>query len=336
MIWFKQLTGFNETDYESTRAQLRVDGNRLRSLVNDRSWQIGELEIPSLAELRERAAPALAGTRGTLSVRNVTADAHSLHARSELKGALIQVASQFNLLEMPNYHITPEHGVTHYEYDRTQGPACACAAGAGTIYRNYFVPLGDQIGQTKNRQIDTLADLRAALPGGAGIEMRNGYALADEDTLQTIRAGLEACDPAGLDALRSRLRIGLHHDVEVTAFGAPPDGHCVSQAYCSALPLSYNLDSQPELWELFARLVLDAAYEATLLAGVINAAKPGGSRKVYLTMLGGGVFGNRREWIIDAIRHALDRVRGQALDVHLVSYEKVPADLEALARRYES
>ncbi len=336
MTWFKRLTGFDETDYETTRAQLRVEGNRLRSLANDRSWQIGTLETPSLAELRERAVPALVATRGTLSVRNITADAHQLHTRPELKGALIQVASQFNLLEMPNYHITPEHGVRHYEDDRTQGPACACAAGPATIYRNYFAPVGDQIGQTKERQIDTLADLRAALPGGEGIEMRNGYALADEDTLRTIRAALEACDATALDALRARLRIGLHHDVEVTAFGAPRDGHHVSQAYCSALPLSYNRDSEPELWESFACLVLDAAYETTLLAAVLNAARPGGSRKVYLTLVGGGVFGNRREWILDAIRRALDRVRGQALDVRLVSYEGVPADLEALARAYES
>ena len=34
---------------------------------------------------------------------------------------------------------------------------------------------------------------------------------------------------------------------------------------------------RPELWQPFARLVLEAAYEATLLAGVINAARPGGS-----------------------------------------------------------
>ena len=38
--------------------------------------------------------------------------------------------------------MTPEHGVTRYQHDRTQGPACAIAAGAATIYRNYFAPVG--------------------------------------------------------------------------------------------------------------------------------------------------------------------------------------------------
>ena len=48
------------------------------------------------------------------------------------------MASQFNLLEMTAPSITPEHGVARYQLDRTQGPACAIAAGAATIYRNYF------------------------------------------------------------------------------------------------------------------------------------------------------------------------------------------------------
>lgn len=334
MTWFEDLTGFAETDYKSTRAQLCVEDDRLRSLANGRSWRIGRLETPSLAELRERAAPALATSRGRLRVRNLAADAHQLHTRPELAGALVQVASQFNLLEMMHFEFTPEDGVTDYEYDPTQGPACARAAGAGTIYRNYFAPVGNQLGQTSERQIDTLADLRSTLKGGDRIKMRNGYALADTATLQTIKTALRAASPAELDALRARLRIGLHWDVEVTARGTPKD-QTVSQAYCSALPISYNRDSKPWLWEPFARLVLEAAYEATLLAGVINAARPGGNRSVYLTRLGGGAFGNEYEWIMDAMQRALDLVRGQALDVYLVSYQQVPKDLQALAARYE-
>ena len=45
------------------------------------------------------------------------------------------MASQFNLLEMTGPEITPEDGVTRYAHDRTQGPACAIAAGAATVYR---------------------------------------------------------------------------------------------------------------------------------------------------------------------------------------------------------
>ena len=34
--------------------------------------------------------------------------------------------------------MTPEDGVTRYKDDPTQGPACAIAASAATMYRNYF------------------------------------------------------------------------------------------------------------------------------------------------------------------------------------------------------
>lgn len=89
----------------------------------------------------------------------VQGDVRALHAQAEFEGALFQVASQMNLLEMIGPSRSPEDGVTIYRDDPTQGPACAIAAGAATIYRNYFVPVGDQVGQTAERQLDALADV---------------------------------------------------------------------------------------------------------------------------------------------------------------------------------
>ena len=151
MDWFEKLTGFREANYDETRAKLSVEGSRLRSLVNSNSYEIGQLELVSLRTLRKRAesGPRLAGR---LKVRVVRGDVRKLHQAKEYAGALFQVASQFNLLEMTCYNVTPEHGVTRYQCDHTQGPACAIAAGAATIYRNYFAPVGGGHGQTKNRQ----------------------------------------------------------------------------------------------------------------------------------------------------------------------------------------
>ncbi len=42
--------------------------------------------------------------------------------------------------------------------------------------------------------------------------------------------------------------------------------------------------------------------------------------KVYLTMLGGGAFGNRDGWIRDAMQRAVDLHRSEPLDVFLVHY----------------
>jgi hypothetical protein len=111
------------------------------------------------------------------------------------------------------------------------------------------------------------------------------------------------------------LRIGMQWDTEVTIAGA---GHHVSQAYCSALPVGYA--SEPtDRWEPFARLVLDAAYEATLAAAVVNADRTG-NYTVYLTRLGGGAFGNRREWIVTAMNRAFETFAVVDLDVVIVTY----------------
>ena len=63
----------------------------------------------------------------------------------------------------------------------------------------------------------------------------------------------------------------------------------------------------------------EAAYEATLRAGIQNGMQSG-NWTVYLTLLGGGAFGNRPGWIIGAIRRALDICRDWPLEVAIVSY----------------
>ena len=127
--WFERLMGFREMPWTETRGRLDLQGDRLRSRVNNRSYGIGELELPSLAELRERAQGESARLAGRLSVRNVTGDVRRMHAEPDHARALFQVASQFNLLEMVSERVTPEHGVTRYDSDPTQGPACAIAEG---------------------------------------------------------------------------------------------------------------------------------------------------------------------------------------------------------------
>ncbi|MGB4061536.1 MAG: hypothetical protein WBK26_15120 [Burkholderiaceae bacterium] len=327
--WFVELTGFEETTYAETRSKLSVNGTQLVSHANGRGWEIGHLETPSLAELRAQAGPLLDRTRGKLKISNVVADAHAMHANPEAKNALVQVASQFNLLEMTSQWVSPDGGVTCYQDDKTQGPACAIAAGPATIYRNYFAPVGQQTGQTAKHQINTLADLLSVLPGGQGIHMRNGYALAyDTATLRTIGEAIAGASPSQLDHWRSLLRIGLHWNVEVTAAG-PGTGQRLTQALCSALPISYSALGDADEWEPFGRLVLEAAYEATLWAGVINAARNGNS-KVYLTLVGGGAFDNKRVWILDAIQRAIHAVGNQALDVQIISYKNVYDDLKRL------
>ena len=332
--WFERLTGFREVDFVGTRALLEIDGGWLVSRVTGARHGIGRLGILSLAALRA-AAPAARGPRTT--VQCLAADVRALHRDPACAGALFQVASQFKLLEMIGPDVTPEDGVTRYAFDRTQGPACAMAAGAGTIWRHYFVPLPGGDGQTAQRQVDTLAPLGQALaerlrcPVERLWTMRNGYALATRAGLASIGRLLREADEPERETLRGALHIGLHRDVEVTDV-APPDRPRVTQAYCSALPVAYS-ELPDRLWAPFARLVLEAAYEATLLAAAAQGAG-GGSRTVLLTRLGGGAFGNDDDWIDDALLRALRRVEHAGLDVVLVSHGHVHPAMQAIAQAW--
>jgi len=322
MDWFERLTGFRETNYDETRTKLKVEGRRLHCLVNGKSYGTGELELVPLQNLRE-GVKSNGGLRGRLKVRVVSGDVRRMHQLPENAGALFQVASQFNLLEMVSPTVTPEDGVTRYQHDRTQGPACAIAAGAATIYRHYFAPVGGGYGQTAKRQFDGLADLGAALGGALNQsvetlwEMQNGYALCTRAGLEAIANYIGALQSGQVDILRSKLRIGIHRDVEVTD-AAGEHRPLVSQAFCSALPVKYTSVS-PSHWKSFASLVLEAAYEATMWAAMLNAQR-GASNVVLLTSLGGGAFGNEESWIHAAMRRALKTSLGFDLEVKLVSY----------------
>jgi hypothetical protein len=334
--WFEKLVGFRETGYEETRARLEVESGRLRSLVSGSSYAIGELELVSLQILRERAKSA--GTvRGRMKVGVVTGDVRRMHRSPENAGALFQVASQFNLLEMVSPSATPEHGVTGYQSDPTQGPACAIAAGAATIYRNYFAPIAGERGQTAKRQFDGLADVGIALSNGMNRpvgdlwRMQNGYALATQTELDAIARHLASLTTKQIDLLRGALRIGVHSDVEVTE-AEGPERPRVSQAFCSALPVAYS--HVPSVhWEPFALLVLEAAYEATMWATVLNAQR-GASNVVLLTLLGGGAFGNRFSWIEAAMLRSLEMMRPYNLEVRLVSYGTPSKEVVAVVERF--
>lgn len=341
MDWFESLMGFREKGYAATQNLLELDGDRLRSTVNGAEYGIGTLELVSLAELRARAGIGDGTPRfGRLKAEIMRTDARAVHIEPRHAGAVMQVASQFNLLEMVGPTITPEAGVTVYKMDPTQGPACAIAAGAATIYRNYFAPVDGAIGQTANRQLDGLADLGAALSAALDMpvedlwQMRNGYAMGSVRGIAAIGRYLDAAAEPERDRLRGLLRIGVHQDVEVTA--APgPTRHRVTQAFCSALPVAYARNVDARTWKPFATLVLEAAYEATLCAAVVNAQRTT-SAQVFLTSLGGGAFGNDASWILAAKTRALALFASHRLDVRFVSYGAPSAGLTELVGRYSA
>lgn len=327
--WFEQLFGFRESSYEGTRCMFAVEGPLLRSLANDRTFAIGTFSTPSLAALRDRTHGKLPGRLQV--THEAIGDVLELHARPDNRGALFQVASQLNCLEFAGPSALPEHGVTDYASDPTQGPACSLAAGAATVYRNYFAPVRGIAGQTHDRQLDTLDELAEALGrAGAYWDVRNGYTWSDQARLERLRETIERRDR---EALLGLVKIGLHTDVGVTfarRFVEPTEPSRVTQAFCSAISCGYTTVGL-EHWVPLATLVLDAAYEATLRAAVLDAtqartrpqAEGVTPKRVWLTFLGGGAFGNRKDWIAGAIGRALARLDGVALDVRIGHYRAI-------------
>jgi hypothetical protein len=162
-------------------------------------------------------------------------------------------------------------------------------------------------------------------------QMSNGYALCTTQGLDAITRLRADSDEDLRDELRGQLAVGLHRNVEVTDV-RESSRRLVSQAFCSALPVAYGRGPS-KAWEAFARLVLEAAYEATLLAAA-DQSSAGGSNIVLLTRVGGGAFGNADEWIDDAIVRALAIVEYAGLDVRLVSHGRIHDSNRAIAERF--
>jgi len=329
MTWFSTLTGIENESPQSVVEFLTTRGSRLFSKANSRDYEIGVLTQPTLSDLRGIKIPM----DGSVSLSETVADVQDLHMAPENAGAVFQVASQFNLLEMVGPSVTPEDGVGRYDNDQTQGPACAIACGAGTIYRNYFAPVRGGKGQTHDRQIDCLEDVGKALNNDDNgyWAMMNGYALPTPGGLDRLNTVLRSLRPAERDDLLGLLRVGVHADTEVTLHNV---GHRVTQVFCSAMPVAYGREDA-ESWSLIAKLVLDAAYEATLLAAVENSGRTG-NNKVFLTMLGGGAFGNRADWIAEALLRAVRLVRHSQLEIYLVSYGRPSAIAQDAISRWNS
>lgn len=322
-MWFEQLTGFKEESPEYVRNNLRIEGTDFVSLKNSKRFSFGKLEILTLEHLKNRCENST-NVNSEIQVEEIVADVKELHCKTANSNALFQAASQFNLLEMVSPSIVPEQGIDRYELDYTQGPACAMVCGAGTLYRNYFVEVNGQIGQSANNQIDCLELIGKELKNDELNlwKMQNGYALVNQNGLLTINKKIAELTESERESLKEKLKIGIQWNTEVTESNTK---HKVSQVYCSALPVAYS-HIESFYWEYFSRLILEATYESTLYSGLLNM-KYNKSNKVFLTLVGGGAFGNEEHWILESMQQAIRKFKNVPLDIKIVSYGKSNSEL---------
>eukprot|EP01062_Namystynia_karyoxenos_P002214 TRINITY_DN10784_c0_g1_i1.p1 TRINITY_DN10784_c0_g1~~TRINITY_DN10784_c0_g1_i1.p1 ORF type:complete len:405 (+),score=123.40 TRINITY_DN10784_c0_g1_i1:97-1311(+) len=354
--WFDHLAGFSEfadgeLDLSTVHSSLELCSGVLRSAAHDRAYEAGQFEVARCGELRERvlrmlARPGSAVRRGAVTLLHKAGDAMAEHADPANSGACFQVASQANCLESASRWHGPASGLTPIIGDFTQGPACALACGAGTISRRYLIdmPSGAQ-GQSVEDQLNLFGPLEHELGNDAEkfFTVHNGYATAAGETpeqqaesLRRMRAAVQAGGADLAQRLRDSVCVGIQRRSEVVfagraEFGLIPytgEKQLVTQVLCSAVSFQDIPADHRELWGCVAREVLAGGYEATLWAAAAE-----GIDRVQLTLVGGGAFANKREWIVDAISRACAALSeaGVQMQVTLLHYRAVdPAVRDAV------
>lgn len=217
---------------------------------------------------------------------------------------MFQVASNFNGVEGISELTPPDNPlfVTKYINDQTQGPAASISAGPAAIARVFvpFYPLGPgkkprEWQQTRTRQLNFLDELSDYY------HVENGY------VINGPRQKPVPEDPKAAEALVGKARVLIHADVDAV-FGRRGCGTLevleapvkISQVFCSSMnmaqgPTGTNNAKLPGA-AAKARLLLRAAYLGTYFAAIDR-----GCTKLYLTLIGGGVFGNKVRDIFDVI-----------------------------------
>jgi hypothetical protein len=276
------------------------DGSAILTVAK-RRFSAGRFTTRSIRELRAEAKQKSGGPtskkRARLSILRGTDGIFgigALQAGAE-DGTLFQVASQFNCLEAPGPHVVP---VSSYFSDSTQGPRASISAFPGTLLRHYAAPSesGRFVQKNDGRQLDLLAD---ALDPHVG-RVVNGYLTSASVTDPGALAG-------ALEDRFEQIRVGVHADVEVVlgaSWGGPVPNPAprVAQVFTSTLALGGYSSSTGSLTAA-CRPLLRAAYLGTLLAALSI-----GARRVVLTLIGGGAFGNRMDTIWEAIEWSLAEV----------------------------
>jgi len=134
-----------------------------------------------------------------------------------------------------------------------------------------------------------------------------------------------------------KVEVGVHNNVQVTS-GMKSGGDvdlCLEpeQRITQVFTAAMNMGGAPRRGDGWvdtycadvAQWILRASYQGTILAAIENARSPEteglpGRNKLFLTMMGGGVFGNRISWIIDAMKFNKPLLETSGLQVYVILF----------------
>eukprot|EP01127_Copromyxa_protea_P012213 TRINITY_DN3159_c0_g1_i1.p1 TRINITY_DN3159_c0_g1~~TRINITY_DN3159_c0_g1_i1.p1 ORF type:complete len:552 (+),score=76.16 TRINITY_DN3159_c0_g1_i1:185-1657(+) len=324
-MWFHHITGCDESYFALNKEKFfrpMIDGNLcLVNSITGKRYGVGKLSLISIYDLYSTVTnvPPVQKRRKIPPIELITCldkesirfvDVAHLQAMPENRNAVFQIASNFNGVEGATESFSPgsPNYCTNYHGDRTQGPAASISCGAGAIYRVFAPFYGPTVDpsewhQTKDVQMNFLSSLKDHFP------TENGY---------VIYSGNEPKFPKKRGKKWYRLlgqyNVCLHRDQQVTLGHRTAAGYeivtdpnqRVDQVCCAAVNMIQGAsgckNNQLDKKQDKMKFILQAAYDGTYLAALANHRK-----KIYLTLIGGGAFGNHVDKIFAEILAAHKR-----------------------------
>ena len=295
MNWFEQITDMTEEEFKHSFTQNSI------SSVN-KYFKSGTLLIITLQDLlnkinqehpvsisRNVSLHSLGSLRKSFGLKKQSKidllfgnDADVKILQRTMKSSVFLVASNFDGLEHKNEKSRIEHKnfITNYINDHTQGPSAALCSPTAAIYRSCYC------GFNKINALENLNDI---------YNVENGY--ADLSKFNETKCDLNKLKSAGL------YKAIIHENLDILSsdFTKMISRNEIDQVYGAGINIKQReagrlnkvvCDKYPQL--LYYPLY--CAYTAVYLTAIKNNRK-----NIVLTLLGGGVFGNPLNIIMDAI-----------------------------------
>lgn len=307
------LIGIKESELVKLDSDSRSEFINGNTFINNKTYQptpIGKFSTLSLNELRQLLSDEKKdqdksdkNSQLCFSVNHCplevweNVDIGELQSRIKTTDrAMVQVASNFNCLEVPSKYIPPHYGnlIEKAHRDSTQGPAACFGPLAAYLYRAHFYEFLDgSIGQTGEQQINLLEDVSNYFgePPNGKLELKG-----DEDDIESV------------DDVTPFIKIGLHYDAAII-FGREKSGlnysidkpyPLVDQVFSASINLNdYGKKTSKHNLIKICRTLLRSAYESIYLAAIQRERNI-----LYLTLIGGGVFSNPISIILEEIVRA--------------------------------
>jgi hypothetical protein len=238
-------------------------------------------------------------------------------------GAVFVLPSQLNGAEYPSHRSVVED-VNSYQYDNTGGPRGQLACHPAVAQ---FI-LNNAANDNREGGIDAVQEIIRAMheAGFPGFKLQNGYLV-----IPPLR-------PSARSKAASVFQNNLHKMAILSVVGVPARGltpnksalssatHNVDLVYASAVPVQTYTNStgseHREFQETIAEMVLMGQYLGALKLAAKHAS-PTSRKKVFLMQLGGGVFQNPFEIILQGMSKAVELLGPQErerLDIRVLTW----------------